>query len=251
MIALTIGGQAGAGGPEVGLVIAQDVGARYVRRLAVRRLARRLNATVDAVSRKELSFSSRWRQALDIAEAAFLRMGYFGTDPYGSLSMQSLLVGAAGAPVRTSPGEIPDVEYIDALHETARELVAEDDTVLVKRAGTVSLRGLPGVVHVGLFASADARVARMARRLGVGMADARDALSALEKARHAWYRRLGGDDPADPANYDFCLHTDHDEADAAIARRATEMAGEFLPGIRASLYRMLPTPLIEEHTAHA
>jgi cytidylate kinase len=249
MLALTVGGQAGSGGLEIGYVLAGGLNARYVRHLAVRRLARRLNATVDAVSRKELSFASRWQRLVAAAESAFLRMGYYGYDPTGGMALTRIAMVAPD--VRTSPGDISDREYVDAVYETAAQFASAGDIVLVKRAGSLTLKRFPEVVHIGLFASKDARTARMARRLGVGMADAADALAGLERARRAWFQRLGGDDPADPALYDIRLHTDLGETDGRVAWRAIEALRDLKPGLSFSALGLRPSPLVEEHPAVA
>ncbi|TDI88135.1 MAG: hypothetical protein E2O75_09530, partial [Chloroflexi bacterium] len=54
VLTITIGGQAGAGGHEIGAAVSRKLGLPLVRTLAIRKLARRLNASVDAVVRKEL-----------------------------------------------------------------------------------------------------------------------------------------------------------------------------------------------------
>ncbi len=249
MLTLTVGGQAGAGGPEVGLMLARHLNARYVRHLAVRRLARRLDATVDAVSRKELSFSNRWQRVIATLETAFLTMGYYSYDPAGVLASAGAYADLPGT--RTSPGEISDGEYVKAVYETAAELASEGNVVLVKRAGSLTLKRFPEVVNVGLFARRDARVARMAKRLGVGMADATDALAALERARQAWFVRLGGGDPADPRTYDVCLQTDWAETDSRVAWRGIEMVRELRPAAALAAMRLRPSPLVEEHPAYA
>ncbi len=249
MFTLTVGGQAGAGGPEVGLILARSMDARYVRHLAVRRLARRLNATVEAVSRKELSFANRWQRVLATLETAFLRMGYFAYDPAGALGSAGAYVDLPGT--RTSPGEISDGEYVNAVYKTAEELASEGNIVLVKRAGSLTLKGFPEVINIGLFAKRDARVARMATRLGVGIADATDALAALERARQAWFERLGGGDPADPSHYDVRLQTDQGETDGWVASRAIEMVGNLRPEFWFSATGLRPSPLVEEQPAYA
>ena len=59
MLTITIGGQAGAGGHEIGAEVSKKLGLPLVRTLAIRKLARRLDASVDAVVRKELAFGSK------------------------------------------------------------------------------------------------------------------------------------------------------------------------------------------------
>ncbi|GEM_PF-374513 len=243
MIALTLGGQAGAGALEVGNVLAKSLDARYIRHLALRRIARRLSATADAVSRKELSFASRWRRAVAMLESVMNRMGYYACDPSGFPIHPSLYVERPK--LKTFPAEISDREYVTAVYDTAAEFASEGDLVLVKRAGPVTLRRFPQIVHVGLFASRDFRVARMARRLGAGVNEATEALAALEVARRAWFRKLGGTDPEDPALYDMTVRTDIGETDGRVAWRVIEQASEARPELsfRSLMYRT--TPLVE------
>ncbi len=222
MIALTVGGQVGSGGMEVGYATSRALGARYIQHLAIRRLARRLGATVEAVSRKELSFASGWDRFVAKAELIFERMGRYGYDPTGVMSLP--LLAAEPSHLKSLPGQISDREYVDAVYATAAEFAAEGNLVLVKRAGSVTLRRFPEIIHVGLFAPRDARVARMARRLNVGTADAADAVDALELARKAWYRKLGGSDPADPSMYDLNFQTDLSGSDRETAGRIVEEA---------------------------
>lgn len=222
MLALTIGGQTGAGGPEIGQFLARSLPARYIQHLAVRRLARRLSATVEAVSRKELGFSSRRTRVVDLLELLVERLGRYGSDPLGFPGLPHYV--QAPSSLRTHPAEITDDEYVKAVYDTATTFAQEGDLVLVKRAGVVTLRRFPEIVHVGLFASRHARVMRMSRRLAVGYLDANSAVSALDAARRAWYEKLGGADPADPAIYDMSFHTDFGEGDGDVARRIIDEA---------------------------
>jgi cytidylate kinase len=232
MLALTIGGQAGAGGPEIGHFLARSLPARYIQHLAVRRLARCLNATVDAVSRKELSFSSRRTRVVDLLELLVERLGRYGSDPVGFPGLP--LYAQAPPSLRTHPAEITDAEYVKAVYDTAAKFAQEGDLVLVERAGAVTLRRFPQIIHVGLFASRHARVMRMSRRLGVGYLDANAAVSALDAARRAWYEKLGGADPADPAIYDMRFHTDFGEEDGDVARRIIDESLDMRFGTRAA-----------------
>ena len=80
MLAFTIGGQAGAGAPEIGRKVARELGGRYVEHMALRRLARELGATAEAVTRKELGFCSRKDRFLAALELLFSRIGWYGGD---------------------------------------------------------------------------------------------------------------------------------------------------------------------------
>lgn len=232
MLALTIGGQAGAGGPEIGQLLARSLPARYIQHLAVRRLARRLSATVEAVSRKELSFSSRRTRVADLLELLIERLGRYGSDPVGFPGLP--LYAQAPPSLRMHPAEIADDDYVKAVYDTAAQFAQEGGLVLVKRAGAITLRRFPEIIHVGLFASRHARTMRMSRRLGVGYLDANAAVSALDAARRAWYEKLGGADPADPAIYDVKFHTDFGEEDGDVARRIIDEALDMRFGMPAS-----------------
>jgi len=226
MLALTVDGQAGAGGPELGMRVARALGARYVERLAFKRLARRLRATPAAVTRKELGFSSLGERLKAQLELAFVRMGWYGAD--WSLGADPPWDWYFDRPsTRTMPAEISDGEYHNAIHQVAETFVDEgQDVVLVKRAGCVTLREVPGVVHIGLFADRDHRVARLRHRLQVGALDAEDALDKLERARAAWFRKLGDAHPDDPDLYTVRFRTSRLDADEDVAQEVIGTALE-------------------------
>lgn len=210
MNVFTIGGQAGAGAPEVGIRVARALGARYVEHLALRRLARNLGATAEAVTRKELAFCSRKDRFIQALEYLFSRIGWYGVDPsLGAMPPIELYEELDG--VKRLPGEISATDYVDALHETARQFADEGNQVLVKRAGCVTLRDFPEIIHIGLFAPERLRVARIARRLSLGVGEAEDVLSGLERARAAWFAKIADADPMDRDLYSINLTLD-DEA---------------------------------------
>jgi cytidylate kinase len=247
MIALTIDGQTGAGAFEVGQIAARNLDARYIQHLAVRRMARRLGATVGAVSHKELSFarSQLMRLAYSL-QAAFERMGYYSYDPSGVIA-SPLLLPQRPPQLKTLPGQISDAAYLEAANAVAGEFMSEGNLVLVKRAGCATLRRFPEVTHVGLFAADDFRVRRVARRLEIGHLEASEIVAALDSARRAWFRKLGAADPADPSNYDLKVHTDLGEPDGSVALRIVEEVGG--PRFRVEQLRDYPEDLTLGATA--
>jgi cytidylate kinase len=229
MFIITFGGQVGAGGPEIGRATAVRTDARYVQHLALRRIARKLGASVPAVVQKELNFSSRWARILSFLELAFERMGAHGYHAAGPHLLPVLSPEKPG--LRSLPAEIPDSEYLEAVYCVSREFASEGGIVLVKRAGCVTLKGVGHAVHVGLFAASHVRIARMAWRLGVGRVEAEEAVKALEKARRAWFHRLGAPSPEDMSHYDLAIHTDLGETDAQVAGRILDAAREINPAL--------------------
>ncbi|MDA1280831.1 MAG: cytidylate kinase family protein [Chloroflexi bacterium] len=216
MIALTLGGQPGAGAPEIGSRVAKNLGYRYVEHLALRRLARRLDATAEAVSRKELSFGSRRDRFLQTLELLFSRIGWYGADAAmgdaPSLAYMSQMLDGK----KQMPAEISTRDYIQAIHDTADKFADQGSLLLVKRAGCVTLKDRPEIMHVGLFAPLHMRVARVAKRLRVGTGEAEDVVTGLEHATAAWFQKIGDVDPLDPTLYDLTFNIDGETGDDRV-----------------------------------
>ena len=219
MKALTLGGQAGAGAPEIGSRIARTLGFRYVEHLALRRLARRLDATAEAVTRKELAFGSRKDRFLQYLELVFSRFGWYGADFSVGGAASTEYMDEMLDPKKRLPAEISTGEYIDAIHETADEFAQEGSLLLVKRAGVLTLKDMPDIAHVGLFAPRNLRVSRVSSRMNVGTGEAEDIVTGLEHARAAWFDAIGEADPADPALYDLTFDLGEQLGDDEVIRQ--------------------------------
>lgn len=227
MPVLTIGGQAGAGGPEIGVRVARTLGIEYFERRALRMVAEKLGASLEAVVLKERlygSWTARLRALFEqwLLDAGRLGYGYdpmvmpaYGADAYAFLDDEA----DDEHPLRISPSEIPDREFVEVVRQVGAELAERGDVVLVKRAGCLTLRDEPGVLHVGLFAPREERVRRFAGRFGVGIAEAESMLADAEKARRRFFKRLAGAHPHDEQLYDLALDTTQDADDAASALR--------------------------------
>jgi len=215
MLTITIGGQAGAGGHEIGAVVSRKLGLPLVRTLAIRKLARRLNASVDAVVRKELAFGSRRIRLANALEYGLYRSAMYGWDPH--LAVDLGFWNDAGPSKRYLPDQISTDEYRDAFYATGDDLRSLGDTIVVKRGGCLSLTDMPGVVHVGMFAPREHRERRMARRLRVGASEAAKFVKRFDNDRRAWFASLSGADPEDRSLYDIVLDIDDYSSDSEIA----------------------------------
>ena len=233
MLAFTIGGQAGAGAPEIGRKVARELGGRYVEHMALRRLARELGATAEAVTRKELGFCSRKDRFLAALELLFSRIGWYGAD-FAADGYPAVPYMLDKPDVKMLPAEISDKEYVAGVYRTAHSFINEgNDLILVKRAGCITLKDQPGVVHLGLFSPWASRVNRMANRLGVGVSDAEDIVLGLEKARAGWFTKISGTDPSDPDLYTLRFKTGDNVSDEQVAQRAVSSALEMRYGSAA------------------
>lgn len=240
MMAVTVGGQAGAGGIEIGQLVAQRIDGKYVQKQAIRRVARQLDASVEAVVRKELAFHSRWKRAGHQLEAWLSQMGRtWAGDPWnmsGHYATDTILPTSR----KELPGQISNSAYRNAVYDNAVRYLQEGNVVLTHRAGCLTLKDRHEAVHVGLFASRDSRIARVAHRYRLGTLEAGEWVETMDSARAAWFRELADQDPHDRAIYDIAIDVDTFEEDAAAAMAISEVATEKRFGMSAVEHQTQP-----------
>lgn len=244
MTVITLDGQVGAGGPEVGARIARSLGLDYIERLALRDAASSLGASVESVVRKESGFGTLRSRLRGLAELWLSQIGWYAYSidpmqlPTGNTDGLYPIPGGRdadtdkdrkAAQVLSAPrSEISDREFTGAVRHVTRRLAEQGDLVLVKRGGCVTLREDPDVIHIGLFAPYEARVERLSRRLGVGIAEADEQLWKLEQSRAGYFKRLGGAHPHDRGLYDVVINTglraNYNDAAYRISSAIKEMA---------------------------
>lgn len=240
MLAVTIEGQAGAGGYEIGRIVAKHIDGQYVQKQAIRRVARQLDATVEAVVRKELAYHSRWKRAGHRLEAWLAQVGRtWAGDPWnmsGNYMIDTLPVSNR----KELPGQISDDEYRKSVFDNASRYLREGNVVLTHRAGCLTLKDRHEAVHVGLFASKDKRVARVAHRYRIGAGEAEEWVDTMDAARAAWFAHLADQDPHDRTIYDIALDVGRIDADERAARSLSEAAIEKRFGILAMEQQVQP-----------
>lgn len=222
MLTITIGGQAGAGGHEIGAEVSRKLGVPLVRTLAIRKLARRLNASVDAVVRKELAFGSKRIRFANALEYGLYRSAMYGWDPH--LAVDFGFWSDFDSKKRFLSGQISTEEYRDAFYAISDDLRSVGDSVIVKRGGCLSLNDSPGVVHVGMFAPREHRERRLAKRLRVGVGEAAKLVRRFDNDRRAWFAKLSDSEPEDRSLYDIVLNVGGDASDSDIADKLVREA---------------------------
>jgi cytidylate kinase len=192
---ITVSRQFGAGGAAVGQLLARRFEAEYLDREVLFEAASR--AGIPATIADELD---------ERTPGWVTRLGMALTAAYPEVIVPDL---AGGAVV---PG------YEDRLASFTREVIAEAagraNAVIVGRGGAFILRDRPGVVHIQLEASLEARVryCRMQVEETGGKDLPDDAAVArlctsVDRARGAYLRRHFGVDWRDPAHYHLVLDT--------------------------------------------
>ncbi|MDA0232718.1 MAG: cytidylate kinase family protein [Chloroflexi bacterium] len=242
MMAITIEGQAGAGGIEIGRLVAGRIEGKFVQKQAIRRVARQLDATVEAVVRKELAFHSRWKRVGHQLEAWLAQMGRtWAGDPW-SMSGHYAVEAQPHSTRKELPGQISNSAYRDAVYDNAARYLAEGNVVLTHRAGCLTLKDRHEAVHIGLFAPRDKRVARVAYRYRIGAQEADEWVETMDAARSAWFRELADQDPQDRSIYDITLDVGNFGQDDAAALAISEVAMEHRFGMGGMEHQTQPAP---------
>lgn len=107
----------------------------------------------------------------------------------------------------------PSAADLDAYHQAVKEIMfeikEEGNAVIVGRAGQSILRGVPGVLHVRIFAPFELRVARIAARHSVSQETARNQVKTSDRNRNQYLKRYYQINVDDPELYDVLINTAH------------------------------------------
>lgn len=228
MTVITINGQIGSGGPEIGAAVAQRLHMDYIDRLILAEAAKRLSATVEALAQREqrtLTLNERIVRFLQTLMERSAAAGA-GGDPYFGGGV-GILLGqeyqeAVKEPI-TRADQLRDQQFIDTTKAVIQELARAGNAVIIGRASNLILKGSPGTLHVGLISTLESRVKVTANREGVSPHEAERITNEAERARVAYFRRFFRASPDDPASFHLMLNThllDPEQAASVIAQAA-------------------------------
>ncbi len=185
---VTIARETGAGGTDVGRLLATRLGVELVDGSLIDEVARRLQLPREEVEDQEehpRSIVERLLRGMALAQ------GPIGVD--GSLA-----------------AEVPSDQHDAIVALTAqviREAARSGDAVVVGRGAGFVLAELPGAVHVFVCAPVEVRVRRLTALWGVDETTARRRLQADDARRRAYVREVHGCEWRDPLNYDLSIDT--------------------------------------------
>jgi cytidylate kinase len=207
---ITLSRQFGAGGAAVGRLLVERFGSECLDREVVFEAARR--AGIPARLAAELD---------ERAPGWLTRLSMALTAAYPEV------IAPAAASETTVPGD--EDRLAELTNEVIEEAAGRGNAVIVGRGGAFILRGRPGVLHVQLEASLEARIRYcreqaegLAERLAAGetaegeLAQLREGLDDdslgrlcrdVDAARGAYLRRRFGVDWRDPSHYHLVLDT--------------------------------------------
>ncbi|HEY8766276.1 MAG TPA: cytidylate kinase-like family protein [Dehalococcoidia bacterium] len=192
----------GAGGEEIGRMVAAQLGLRYADNEVIARAAEKAGVSSETVAKAESSPGLVER----ILES-------LGKVPFTGETM-------AFTPVLV---EAP-VAYSGLIEQVLREAAAQGDVVIVGHAASIPLSGTSGLLRVLVMAPAETRVSRLAQAEGMDAGKARKALRHSDDERRSYLRRFYSVDEERPDHYDLVVSTESVTYEAA-ARTIVAAAG--------------------------
>ena len=197
---------AGAGGEEVGRLVADRLGFLYVDEEIVARAAAKggLDAADVADEEKRKSFAVRALNALAQGGGEAWALGTTGP--------------------LTAWDELDSDDVRTLIRETIEQTAARGRAVIVAHAASHAIGGRDAVLRVLVTASSKTRTARVAEQEGVDQAGAARALKDSDAGRADYLKRFYDIRDESPTHYDLVLNTDTlslEQAAELISRAAS------------------------------
>ena len=176
----------GAGGEEIGRLVAERLGFLYVDDEIVARAAAKGGIRSDEVADEERrkSFVARVLEA----------MAQGSSDLAGSIPLR--------------PGEMYGDDVRALIRETIVQTAARGNTVIVAHAASYAVTPGPEALRVFITASTHTRAARVGDAEGLEQEQAARAVKESDAARRDYLRRFYDVDNELPTHYDLVVNTD-------------------------------------------
>ncbi|HVA10363.1 MAG TPA: cytidylate kinase-like family protein [Acidimicrobiales bacterium] len=185
---ICISHETGAGGPELGRLVADKLGYRLIDEEIVTRAAEKQN-----VSAEELADAERRKSLL----SRILREATVGM---GSASGAGMI---DAADLRSDPNSLRSL-----IRQSVSETADEGDVVIVSHAASYALADRPNVLRVLVTASPATRAARVAAETDVDEKHGAKAVGASDAARADYLKRFYSVAEELPVHYDVVVNTD-------------------------------------------
>jgi len=202
--------------------VAPKLGADYVDRIFLSQVAKELGATVEALHQREERPPTRSERWFRVIQRILERSAVTGAggDPYFGPGVAAFLTEEyedIPQPTITRGHELEDDEYIEAIHNTMRDMAEEGNVVFVGRGGHVILNDMPNVLRVGIVAHLEDRVSNLMSRESLDRDKAVSLIESRDLARSYYFRKFFElDDPDRPDLYHLTINTSEVSLDYAV-----------------------------------
>lgn len=188
--AVCISRAAGAGGTEVGQLVAEMLGYLYLDEEIIAQAAARGGITPGEVADEERRKSAWSRLLQEIGRGA-------------SMESYGLVGSAALAAERVDPDLIRSL-----IQEAIEESAGRGDVVIVAHAASFALSGRPEVLRVLVTASPETRAQRLSESQAIELKAAAKSIKESDAARADYLRRFYNVGAELPTHYDLVVNTD-------------------------------------------
>jgi cytidylate kinase len=194
MAVITIARQYGAGGEAVGQIVARRLKAELLDKEIIAEVARRLQLSPEEVEAQDESPGSFLSRLLTTLGSA-------------SLDYSIPPEVAAWTPPYADPAYDPRRAILNITQEVIREAARTGNAVIVGRGGAFVLEGYPGVLHVYLIGSREARIKALMENFGLSEEESVHKMKQTDANRSAYIRQIYNHDWSHPAHYDMTIDT--------------------------------------------
>lgn len=192
----------GAGGEEIGQMVAAQLGLRYADSEIIMKAAEKAGVSPETVAKVESAPGLVDRILDSLAKAPII----------GETMTLPLMVQ-----------ETP-VAYEALIEQVVRETAAQGNVVIVGHGASIPLAGTSGLLRVLVTAPAEARVSRLAHAQGMDAGKAKKVINHSDGQRRAYLRRFYDVGEERPDRYDLVVNTEAMTLEAA-ARTIVSAAG--------------------------
>ena len=213
MSIITVEGRLGAGGADLGRMVAKEMDLDFIDRLMLADIARRVGATVTALADQERRVPSKASRFAQTIQRMLHRsaMAGMGGDPYFGPGIEQLLArpySEMEEPPHTSAEEIDEKHFIETAAEVINDLAEIGNVVLLGRGGAAILHDNARVLRVGVVAKMEDRVVRLQQQQRFETPEqAEELIGHADLAQHRYFDKAFGSSPIDPFLYHFMWNT--------------------------------------------
>ena len=170
MAVITISREFGSGSDQTVDLLCDKLGYCRVDKAMLSQIAEEAGVDVKAVLAKERDVTSKPRLISDQMTSLY------GRQPHA--------FGRQGA--------IDDQTYARIVRDTMHKYAQAGDAIIVGRGGQMILRDVPGVLHVHLYASAEARIRNLIARYNISKLDAQRRIERSDERKRHYIRNMHG-----------------------------------------------------------
>jgi cytidylate kinase len=189
MSVVTIRGYVGSGAPEIGKMVAENLGIDYVDREIIADVAERLRWLKQDTAEREMQPGTLSRRIFEGLSHISPGKSYTGTY----------------APTWEIP--LDDLDYLSGLEFLIKELAEGPSIVIRGRGSQFILKDYPVSLHVLVVASVEDRLKRTMESLGISGEQARIKMERSDSSRREFTRRYFRAELDDPWHYDMVVNT--------------------------------------------